>query len=99
MKEPFKSMNLQILEMLGVDITVIDLVGSTVPAKGIFTTELAETGQLNSVMQQITTITIDCTIDVKRDYRIESNGKQWAVDRKLKDDGYLAYWNLYEYIP
>ena len=77
----------------GLPITITRTDGETVEASGIFSTELMESGQVEGMVEQVTVISVDASLTLNRGDRI---GDKWLVDRKLKEDGYLATWNLYE---
>ena len=80
----------------GLPITIISSDGTETPCSGVFGTELVPVGQFEPVMQQVTVVRIRKYTKVKRGDTIVGRGKQWTVDRKLKDDGQFVTWNLHE---
>ena len=80
----------------GLHITITRLDGTVLNVSGIFRRELIETGSLEGVLVEMTLLVLDRTIALKRGDQVESQQQRWKVDRKLKDDGYLATWNLYD---
>ena len=96
MQDELKALNDHVLAVFGqpVTLTLLDL--QTLETSGIFTKELVVTGSYDGVMQEVTVLSLDRTFQLQRGVQVESGTDQWTVDRKLKDDGSLAYWNLHE---
>ena len=99
MQDELKSLNDQVLATFGQPVTLIFLDDQVVESSGIITKELVPTGSYDGVMQEVTVLSLDRSIQLQRGVQVESGTNQWMVDRKLKDDGYLAYWNLHETRP
>ncbi len=95
MDEAFKAMGHTILSTFGQPILLTLSDQSTLETQGIITHELVELGQYEAVSGEITVISVDSSIKLKRGDNVLANGQVYEVDRKIKDDGYLARWNIY----
>ena len=96
MHDELNALNDQVLATFGQPVVITRSDASTFQTLGILSKELVATGQFDGVLQEVTVISLDRSIEMKRGFQVESDGQQWKVDRKLKDDGHLAYWNLHE---
>ena len=96
MQDELKAISDQVLATFGQPVTITVEESRLFETIGIFTKELVATGQYDGVMQEVTILSLDQNISLKRGFLVESGTDQWTVDRKLKDDGYLTYWNLHE---
>ncbi|MGI9276862.1 MAG: head-tail joining protein [Endozoicomonas sp.] len=96
MHDELKALNDQVLATFGQPVVITRSDTSTQQVQGIISKELVNTGQFEGVLQEVTVISLDSSIELKRGDQIQSDNQQWNVDRKLKDDGHLAYWNLHE---
>ena len=52
-------------------------------------------GQYDAVQGELTVLTLDRAIRLKRGDTVLANGLVYEVDRKLKEDGYLTRWNIH----
>ncbi len=84
-----------VLATFGKPVTIIYSDQSTRISTGIFSRELVARGSFDAVMEQVSVITLASSVLLSRGDRIEADGQLWVVDRKLKDDGQLATWNLH----
>ena len=96
MQDELKAISDQVLATFGQPVTLILPDHQSLETSGIFTKELMATGSYDGVMQEVTVLSLDRTLQLQRGVQVESGTDQWTVDRKLKDDGYLTYWNLHE---
>ena len=96
MDDPFKAMDSTILATLGKPITIIFPDDSRVESQGIISREQMMVGQFDALAEDVTVLTLASDIQIKRGDQINTHDQQWSVDRKLKDDGYVAQWNLHE---
>ena len=95
MDEAFKVMDHTILSTFGQSVLLTLSDQSSLETQGIISTELVELGKYEAVQGAVTVLTLDSTIRLKRGNTVLANGQVYEVDRKLKDDGYLAKWNIY----
>lgn len=95
MDEAFKVMDHTILSTFGQSVLLTLSDQSSLETRGIISTELVELGKYEAVQGEVTVLTLDSTIRLKRGNTVLANGQVYEVDRKLKDDGYLAKWNIY----
>ncbi len=95
MSDIFKSMDHTILSTFGQSVLLTLSDHSSLETQGIISTELVELGKYEAVQGEVTVLTLDSTIRLKRGNTVLANGQVYEVDRKLKDDGYLAKWNIY----
>ena len=95
MSDIFKSMDQTILLNFGQSVLLTLSDQSSLETQGIISTELVELGKYEAVQGEVTVLTLDSTIRLKRGNTVLANGQVYEVDRKLKDDGYLAKWNIY----
>ncbi|WP_066015965.1 head-tail joining protein [Endozoicomonas atrinae] len=95
MDEAFKVMDHTILSTFGQSVLLTLSDQSSLEARGIITKELVELGKYEAVQGEVTVLTVDSSIRLKRGDTVLANGQVYEVDRKLKDDGYLAKWNIY----
>ena len=95
MDEAFKVMDHTILSTFGQSVLLTLSDQSSLEARGIITKELVELGKYEAVQGEVTVLTVDSSIRLKRGDTVLTNGQVYEVDRKLKDDGYLARWNIY----
>lgn len=95
MKDNFKDMNHIILSTFGQSVLFTFSDHSTLKTQGIITHELVELGQYEAVSGEITVLSVESSIKLKRGDNVLANGQVYEVDRKIKDDGYLARWNIY----
>ena len=96
MQDELKELGDIVQATFGLPVTITYTTGGVVESRGIFTTERVETGSFEGVMTEMTLVTLDRAILLKRGDKIECQQQVWTVDRKLKDDGYLATWNLHD---
>ncbi len=97
MSDIFKSMDHTILSTFGQSVLLTLSDHSSLETQGIISTELVELGKYEAVQGEVTVLTLDSTIRLKRGNTVLANGQVYEVDRKLTDDGYLAKWNIYAY--
>ncbi|WP_157794349.1 head-tail joining protein, partial [Endozoicomonas ascidiicola] len=95
MDEVIKMMDHTILSIFGQSVLLTLADQSSLETRGIITKELVELGQYEAVQGEVTVLTVDSSIRLKRGDTVLANGQTYEVDRKLKDDGYLAKWNIY----
>ncbi len=84
-----------VLATFGKPVTIIYSDQLTRISTGIFSRELVARGSFDAVMEQVSVITLASSVLLSRGDRIEADGQLCVVDRKLKDDGQLATWNLH----
>ena len=95
MQDELNDMHRQVLASFGQPVT-ITRDNQSLNVTGIIAWQLVATGFNDGVLQQVTVISLDRTLSVKRGDLVESEGQRWVVDRSVKDDGYLMVWNLHE---
>ena len=95
MDDAFKQMGHSILQTFGRSVLLTFADQSSLETLGIITTELVELGKYEAVQGEITVLSADSSIRLKRGDTVLASGQLYHVDRKLKDDGYLAKWNIY----
>ena len=95
MDDVLRAMNQTTLSIFGQSVLLTFSDHSTMETRGIISTELVELGKYEAVQGEVTVLTVDSTIRLKRGDTVSANGQVYEVDRKLKDDGYLAKWNIY----
>ena len=96
MHDEFEEMHQVLLEEFGRVITIIYADGDEQQTRASFTRERVMTGQFDNVGQDITLIAVDSALVLKRGDKIRDGSDHWEIDRKLKDNGYLAYWTIHE---
>lgn len=96
MHDEFEQMHQVLLNEFGKMITIVYADGEEQQTKASFTKERVMTGQYDNVGQIITLIAVDSALLLKRGDKIKAGSDHWEIDRKLKDNGYLAYWTLHE---
>ncbi|WP_419533712.1 hypothetical protein [Endozoicomonas sp.] len=95
MNDTFSVMGHTILSTFGQSVLLTLSDQLSLETQGIISTELVELGKYEAVQGEVTVLTLDSTIRLKRGNTVLANGQVYEVDRKLKDDGYLAKWNIY----
>ncbi|WP_422466836.1 head-tail joining protein [Endozoicomonas sp. ALC013] len=95
MDEAFKVMDHTILSTFGQSVLLTFSDHSSLETRGIINKELVELGKYEAVQGEVTVLSVDSAILLKRGDTVLANGQVYEVDRKLKDDGYLAKWNIY----
>ena len=95
MDEAFKVMDHAILATFGQSVLLTLSDQSSLATQGIISKELMPLGQYDAVQGEVTVLTLDSTIRLKRGDTVLANGQVYEVDRKLKDDGYLTRWNIH----
>ena len=95
MDDVLRAMNQTTLSIFGQSVLLTFSDHSTMETRGIISTELVELGKYEAVQGEVTVLTVDSTIRLKRGDTVSANGQVYEVDRKLKDDGYLTKWNIY----
>ncbi|MBO9484116.1 MULTISPECIES: hypothetical protein [Gammaproteobacteria] len=95
MDEAFKVMDHTILSTFGQSVLLTLSDQSSLETRGIINKELVELGKYEAVQGEVTVLSVDSAIRLKRGDTVLANGQVYEVDRKLKDDGYLAKWNIY----
>ncbi|WP_419833488.1 hypothetical protein [Endozoicomonas atrinae] len=96
MDEAFKQLGHSILSTFGQSLSITFTDTSTLETLGIIKQQVVEIGQYEAVAGEITVLSLDSSIRLKRGDTVLANGNIYEVDRKLKDDGYLAQWNIYD---
>ena len=95
MDEAFKVMDHTILSTFGQSVLLTFSDQSSLETLGIINKELVALGMYEAVQGEVTVLSVDSAIRLKRGDTVLANGQVYEVDRKLKDDGYLAKWNIY----
>ncbi|MGI2026588.1 head-tail joining protein [Endozoicomonas acroporae] len=95
MDEAFKVMDHTILSTFGQSVLLTLSDQSSLETRGIINKELVELGKYEAVQGEVTVLSVDSAIRLKRGDTVLANGQVYEVDRKLKDDGYLAKWNIH----
>lgn len=95
MDDAFKQLGHSILHTFGQSVLLTFADESTLETLAVIKTEVVELGQYEAVQGELTVLSLDSSIRLKRGNSVLSNGQLYEVDRKLKDDGYLAKWNIY----
>ena len=95
MDEAYKVMDNTILSTFGQSVLLTFSDQSSLETRGIISKELVELGKYEAVQGEVTVLSVDSAIRLKRGDIVLANGQVYEVDRKLKDDGYLAKWNIY----
>ena len=95
MDEAFKAMDRTILVTFGQSVLLTRSDQSSLATQGIISKELMPLGQYDAVQSELTVLTLDSAIRLKRGDTVLANSRLYEVDRKLKDDGYLAKWNIH----
>ena len=95
MHEMFKTMQQITLSSFGQSVLLTLSDQSSLETQGIISKELMPLGQYDAVQGEVTVLTLDSTIRLKRGDTVLANGQVYEVDRKLKDDGYLTRWNIH----
>ena len=95
MDDAFQQMGHSILQTFGQSVLLALADQSSLETLGIIKTELVELGKYEAIQGEIIVLSLDSSIRLKRGDTVQANGLLYHVDRKLKDDGYLAKWNIY----
>ena len=95
MDDAFKQMGHSILQTFGQSVLLTLADQSSLETLGIIKTEVVELGNYEAVQGEITVLSLDSSIGLKRGDSVLADGQLYEVDRKLKDDGFLASWNIY----
>ena len=95
MNEAFQQLGHSILQTFGQSILLSRVDGSTQTVLGIIRTEMVELGKYDAIQGEITVLTVDSTVPVRRGDTVQANGQTYDIDRKIKDNGSLAKWNIY----
>ena len=91
----FKNMTQIVLSALGESVSLTLSDQSSLETQGIISKELVPLGQYDAVQGELTVLTLDSAIRLKRGDTVLANSQVYEVDRKLKDDGHLAKWNIH----
>ena len=84
-----------VLATFGQPLTWVQSDNTSHPITGIVKRKLQPSGSFEAVMQQITTLTVDRNLSLKRDDQIHAGDDQWRIDRRISDNGCLATWSLH----
>lgn len=95
MNDTFAVMDHTILSTFGQSVLLTLSDQSSLETLGIINKELVALGKYEAVQGEVTVLSVDSAIQLKRGDAVLANGQVYEVDRKLKDDGYLAKWNIY----
>ncbi|WP_067515602.1 head-tail joining protein [Endozoicomonas ascidiicola] len=95
MDEAIKTMDHTVLSTFGQSVLLTLSDQSSLETKGIIAKELVPLGQHEAIQGEVTVLSVDSAVRLKRGDTVLANGQTYEVDRKLKDDGYLAKWNIY----
>ena len=95
MNNIFKLIDRTILVTFGQSVLLTLSDQSSLTTQGIISKELMPLGQYDAVQGEVTVLTLDSVIRLKRGDTVLANGLVYEVDRKLKDDGYLTRWNIH----
>ena len=95
MQDELNNLHRQVLATFGQPVTITQD-NKSINVTGIISRELLATGFNDNVLQQVTVVSLDKALPVKRGCLIESEKQRWVIDRPLKDDGHLIVWNLHE---
>ena len=63
--------------------------------RGIISIEPPDLAKYRAVKEELTVLTMDSSIRLKRGDTVLANEEVYDVDRKLKEDGYLVKWSIY----
>lgn len=96
MHDEFEAMHQALLEEFGRIVTIVYADGEEEQTRASFTKDRVMTGQLDTVGQDITLMAVNSALVLKRGDKIQDGSSHWEIDRKLKDNGYLAYWTVHE---
>ncbi|KEQ17135.1 hypothetical protein [Endozoicomonas numazuensis] len=96
MQDELKALNRQVLATFGQSVLILRSDDSELETTGVLSRELIPTGQYEQVLQEVTVLALASETPLKRGERVSSDGQQWTVDRKLKSDGHMIWWNLHE---
>lgn len=96
MDDIFNDAKDRVISVFGQSVLLTFADNTTLEAKGVIKKELVELGQYEAIAGEITVLSIDSSIKLKRGDSVVANGITYEVDRKIKDDGYLARWNIYD---
>ena len=97
MNDAFKQMGHSILQTFGRPLSITFADHSTIEIQGVIRREIVELGEYDAVSGEITVLTVDSSVKLKRGNSFLSDGVVYEVDKKIKDDGLLAKWNIYVY--
>ncbi|WP_299735377.1 hypothetical protein [uncultured Endozoicomonas sp.] len=95
MDEAFKTMDHTVLSTFGQSVLLTLSDQSSLETRGIIAKELVPLGQYEAIQGEVTVLSVDSAVRLKRGDTVLANGQTYEVDCKLKDDGYLAKWNIY----
>ncbi len=95
MDDAFKAMDHTILATFGQPVLLTLSDQPSLETQGMISKELVPLGQYDAVQGELTVLTLDSAIRLKRGDTVQADGRMYAVDRKLKDDGYLTRWNIH----
>ena len=95
MDETFNAMDRTILVTFGQSVLLTLSDQSSLETQGIISKELMPLGQYDAVQGEVTVLTLNSAIRLKRGDTVLANGLVYEVDRKLKDDGHLTRWNIH----
>ncbi len=93
--EIFTNLDRVVMKTFGQSYILTQADGSTTTLEGVLSWGTKSTGQYDAMMQSQTTITVPSSTLLQRNDLITRGAESWRVDRKLKDDGYLAKWSLH----
>ena len=96
MHQEFSEMDNAVLATFGITVTITYPDDSSLSTNAIISKDQLPIGQFDAMMEETTVLVVSSNLQIKRGDRVAFEGQQWTVDRKLKDDGSLARWNLHE---
>ena len=94
MEDVISELDRQVMSAFGRVYTLTRNDGETEQTTGVLSREVQPAGVFEAVQSQ-TLFTGERGLGLKRGDRIATTIESWRVDRKLKDDGYLAQWSLH----
>ncbi len=95
MNEAFQQLGHSILQTFGQSVLLTLADGSTRQELGIIKTEVVELGKYDAIQGEITVLTVDSAVPITRGATVQASGQTYDIDRKIKDNGSLAKWNIY----
>lgn len=95
MSNIFKLMDHTILANFGQPVLLTLSDQSSLETQGMISKEMVALGQYDAMQGELTVLTLDSAIRLKRGDTVQANSQMYDVDRKLKDDGYLTRWNIH----
>ena len=95
MNEAFQQLGHSILQTFGQSVLLTLADSSTRQELGIIKTEVVELGKYDAIQGEITVLTVDSAVPITRGAMVQAGGQTYDIDRKIKDNGSLAKWNIY----